>query len=169
MSQCLGGVAALTAVSADPSCAGFGPGATCSTRVQQQQLHRQHRGMRRFAKRRRTLAAFTAIMGRLSRAASGSTSSSQHQANAGGTSGAKAAFKVHYRKLSEESSPTKQPRRDDGGRGQQRQQQQQQSQHQVKFVPPLPDYMSYCCCRCGHTQKLKVSAGLIRENGGRGT
>lgn len=77
----------------------------------------QNRGMRRFAKRRRTLAAFTAIMGRL-----GGTGSS--------------VFKVQYRRLPEDPSPAvKRPRscRED-------------------------DPTAYCCCRCGHAQKLKVSS-----------
>ncbi|EGI62620.1 hypothetical protein G5I_08980 [Acromyrmex echinatior] len=43
-------------------------------------------------------------------------------------------FRVHYRKLVDEYS----------------------QQEQLKFMPALPDYMSYCCCRCGHTQKLKI-------------
>ncbi|KYM77294.1 Tensin-1 [Atta colombica] len=43
-------------------------------------------------------------------------------------------FRVHYRKLVDEYS----------------------QQEQLKFMPALPDYMSYCCCRCGHTQKLKA-------------
>ncbi|OAD60001.1 hypothetical protein WN48_06751 [Eufriesea mexicana] len=43
-------------------------------------------------------------------------------------------FRVQYRKLVDEYS---------------------QQQEQLKFMPALPDYMSYCCCRCGHTQKLK--------------
>jgi len=45
-------------------------------------------------------------------------------------------FRVHYRKLVDEYS----------------------QQEQLKFMPALPNYMSYCCCRCGHTQKLKVSS-----------
>ncbi|KAJ8866486.1 hypothetical protein PR048_032329 [Dryococelus australis] len=26
----------------------------------------------------------------------------------------------------------------------------------LSFAPPLPEYLSYCCCQCGHQQKLKV-------------
>ncbi|XP_066599723.1 EGFR adapter protein-like isoform X3 [Prorops nasuta] len=76
--------------------------------------------MRRFARRRKTLAAFSAIMGRLGKASQSTT---------------RPIFKVHYRKLVDEYS---------------------QQQDQLKFMPALPDYMSYCCCRCGHTQKLKA-------------
>jgi hypothetical protein len=50
-------------------------------------------------------------------------------------SAARPMFRVHYRKLM-----------DDCG----------QSKDSLSFVPPLPDYLSYCCCQCGHTQKLKV-------------
>ncbi|XP_031783531.1 M-phase inducer phosphatase isoform X2 [Nasonia vitripennis] len=112
----------------------------------------QQRGMRRFARRRRTLAAFTAIMGRIGRAAAGGnnnlgSSSSSHQ-NSSSSAGAKTSFKVHYRKLVEEHSPAKQQRRDEV--------RAQKEPQQLQIVPPLPDYMSYCCCRCGHTQKLKA-------------
>ncbi|XP_053593581.1 uncharacterized protein LOC103570539 isoform X1 [Microplitis demolitor] len=48
----------------------------------------------------------------------------------------KPIFRVHYRKLVDEFS--------------------QQHQEQLKFMPALPDYMSYCCCRCGHMQKLEA-------------
>jgi hypothetical protein len=44
-------------------------------------------------------------------------------------------FRVHYRKLV-----------DDCG----------ENTDSLSFVPPLPDYLSYCCCQCGHKQKLKV-------------
>ncbi|XP_015606161.1 tensin-1 isoform X6 [Cephus cinctus] len=76
--------------------------------------------MRRFARRRRTLAAFFAIMGRLGKGSQSTT---------------RPIFRVHYRKLVDEYS---------------------QQQEQLKFMPALPDYMSYCCCQCGHTQKLKA-------------
>lgn len=79
------------------------------------------RGMRRFTRRRKTLAAFSAIMGRLGKGSQSTT---------------RPIFRVQYRKLVDEYS---------------------QQQEQLKFMPALPDYMSYCCCRCGHTQKLKVS------------
>ncbi|XP_066599722.1 EGFR adapter protein-like isoform X2 [Prorops nasuta] len=89
--------------------------------------------MRRFARRRKTLAAFSAIMGRLGKASQSTT---------------RPIFKVHYRKLVDEYS---------------------QQQDQLKFMPALPDYMSYCCCRCGHTQKLKgksaSSGSSIGSNG----
>ncbi|EEB19507.1 hypothetical protein Phum_PHUM577980 [Pediculus humanus corporis] len=29
-------------------------------------------------------------------------------------------------------------------------------------LPPLPEYFSYCCCQCGHTQKVKVRKILFR-------
>ncbi|XP_023718557.1 tensin-4 isoform X3 [Cryptotermes secundus] len=51
------------------------------------------------------------------------------------TSAARPLFRVHYRKLV-----------DDCG----------ESKDSLSFVPPLPDYLSYCCCQCGHTQKLKA-------------
>lgn len=54
------------------------------------------------------------------------------------TSAARPLFRVHYRKLV-----------DDCG----------ESKDSLSFVPPLPDYLSYCCCQCGHTQKLKVWQG----------
>ncbi|KZC14693.1 hypothetical protein WN55_07190 [Dufourea novaeangliae] len=78
------------------------------------------RGMRRFTRRRKTLAAFSAIMGRLGKGSQSTT---------------RPIFRVQYRKLVDEYS---------------------QQQEQLKFMPALPDYMSYCCCRCGHTQKLKA-------------
>ncbi|KAF7414908.1 hypothetical protein HZH68_003397 [Vespula germanica] len=78
--------------------------------------------MRRFARGRKILAAFSAIMGRLGKGSQNAT---------------RPIFRVHYRKLVDEYS--------------------QQQQEQLKFMPALPDYMSYCCCRCGHTQKLKLS------------
>lgn len=53
----------------------------------------------------------------------------------GSQSATRPIFRVHYRKLVDEYS----------------------QQEQLRFMPALPDYMSYCCCRCGHTQKLKVS------------
>lgn len=53
----------------------------------------------------------------------------------GSQSATRPIFRVHYRKLVDEYS----------------------QQEQLKFMPALPDYMSYCCCRCGHTQKFKVS------------
>ncbi|EZA57283.1 hypothetical protein X777_02534 [Ooceraea biroi] len=74
--------------------------------------------MRRLARRRNILAAFSAIMGRLGK---------------GSQSATRPIFRVHYRKLVDEYS----------------------QQEQLRFMPALPDYMSYCCCRCGHTQKLK--------------
>lgn len=90
----------------------------------------QNRGTRRFAKRRRTLAAFTAIMGRISGGGGGGS----------GAGGGGPFFKVQYRRLAEEPSPVKRPR-------------------SAKPEPkkPLDGPASYCCCRCGHTQKLKVS------------
>lgn len=54
----------------------------------------------------------------------------------GSQSATRPIFRVHYRKLVDEYS----------------------QQEQLRFMPALPDYMSYCCCRCGHTQKLKVSS-----------
>lgn len=45
-------------------------------------------------------------------------------------------MKVHYRKLVDEYS------------GQ---------CDSLKFVPTLPEYLSYCCHHCGHQQKLKVN------------
>ncbi|KAF7994466.1 hypothetical protein HCN44_003938 [Aphidius gifuensis] len=48
----------------------------------------------------------------------------------------KPIFRVHYKKLIDEYT--------------------NQQQDQLKFMPALPDYMSYCCCRCGHTQKLEA-------------
>lgn len=53
----------------------------------------------------------------------------------GSQSATRPIFRVHYRKLVDEYS----------------------QQEQLRFMPALPDYMSYCCCRCGHTQKFKVS------------
>ena len=47
-------------------------------------------------------------------------------------------MKVHYRKLVDEYS------------GQ---------CDSLKFVPTLPEYLSYCCHHCGHQQKLKVNDG----------
>ncbi|XP_044598758.1 tensin-1-like isoform X5 [Cotesia glomerata] len=76
--------------------------------------------MRRLIRRRRSLTALTAIMGRLGKSTQGTT---------------KPIFRVHYRKLVDEYS---------------------QHQEQLKFMPALPDYMSYCCCRCGHMQKLEA-------------
>ncbi|XP_071646027.1 EGFR adapter protein isoform X10 [Temnothorax longispinosus] len=52
----------------------------------------------------------------------------------GSQSATRPIFRVHYRKLVDEYS----------------------QQEQLRFMPALPDYMSYCCCRCGHTQKLKA-------------
>lgn len=46
------------------------------------------------------------------------------------------SFRVHYRKLVDEYSATQ--------------------CDVLKFVPSLPDYLSYCCHQCGHTQKLQV-------------
>lgn len=54
----------------------------------------------------------------------------------GSQSATRPIFRVHYRKFVDEYS----------------------QQEQLRFMPALPDYMSYCCCRCGHTQKLKVSS-----------
>lgn len=54
----------------------------------------------------------------------------------GSQSAARPIFRVHYRKLVDEYS----------------------QREQLRFMPALPDYMSYCCCRCGHTQRFKVSA-----------
>lgn len=48
----------------------------------------------------------------------------------------KSLFRVHYKKLVDEYT--------------------NQQQEQLKFMPALPDYMSYCCGHCGHTQKLEV-------------
>lgn len=42
------------------------------------------------------------------------------------------SFRVHYRKLVDEYSDV------------------------LKFVPSLPDYLSYCCHQCGHKQKLQA-------------
>ncbi|KAK1135253.1 hypothetical protein K0M31_008024 [Melipona bicolor] len=83
--------------------------------------------MRRFTRRRKTLAAFSAIMGRLGKGSQSTT---------------RPIFRVQYRKLVDEYS---------------------QQQEQLKFMPALPDYMSYCCCRCGHTQKLK-NKQILRGN-----
>ncbi|XP_066995584.1 EGFR adapter protein [Anabrus simplex] len=58
--------------------------------------------------------------------------SGSHRASMGS---ARPIFRVHYRKLVD----------DYGG-----------SKDSLNFVPPLPDYFSYCCCQCGHTQKLKA-------------
>jgi hypothetical protein len=33
----------------------------------------------------------------------------------------------------------------------------------LSFVPPLPDYLSYCCRQCGHKQKLKVRQSSNRH------
>lgn len=46
------------------------------------------------------------------------------------------SFRVHYRKLVDEYSATQ--------------------CDVLKFVPSLPDYLSYCCHQCGHTQKLQA-------------
>lgn len=51
------------------------------------------------------------------------------------TSAARPVFRVHYRKLVDDYSG---------------------NCDALKFVPALPDYLSYCCCQCGHTQKLQV-------------
>ena len=51
-------------------------------------------------------------------------------------------FRVHYRKLV-----------DDCG----------ENRDSLSFVPPLPDYLSYCCCQCGHKQKLKVRQSCVRH------
>jgi hypothetical protein len=51
------------------------------------------------------------------------------------TGATRPVFRVHYRKLV-----------DDCG----------ENRDSLSFVPPLPDYLSYCCCQCGHKQKLKV-------------
>ncbi|XP_011305068.1 tensin-1 isoform X2 [Fopius arisanus] len=77
--------------------------------------------MRRLSRRRKGLAALTAIMGRLGKSAQSAT---------------KPIFRVQYRKLIDDYT--------------------NQQQEQLKFMPALPDYMSYCCCRCGHTQKLEA-------------
>lgn len=84
-------------------------------------------GMRRFTRRRKTLAAISAIMGRLGKSLQNTT---------------RPIFKVHYRKLDDEYN----------------QNHLQQHQEQLKCMSTLPEYMSYCCCQCGHTQKLKVSS-----------
>ena len=83
--------------------------------------------MRRFTRRRKTLAAISAIMGRLGKGLQNTT---------------RPIFQVQYRKLDDESN-------------------QQQQQEHLRFMPALPEYMSYCCCQCGHTQKLKVSSLLL--------
>ncbi|KAK0081350.1 hypothetical protein PV326_007720 [Microctonus aethiopoides] len=80
--------------------------------------------MRRLTRRRKSLTAFTAIMGRLGKSTQNGIT--------------RPIFRVQYRKLVDDYS--------------------QQQQDQLKFMPALPDYMSYCCCRCGHTQKLEVSS-----------
>jgi hypothetical protein len=54
------------------------------------------------------------------------------------TNAARPLFRVHYRKLVDDCGDSK---------------------DSLSFVPPLPDYLSYCCCQCGHTQKLKVRQG----------
>ena len=82
--------------------------------------------MRRFTRRRKTLAAISAIMGRLGKSLQNTT---------------RPIFKVHYRKLNDECN---------------------QQQEQLRFMPALPEYMSYCCCQCGHTQKLKVSSCFLK-------
>ncbi|KAK6627983.1 hypothetical protein RUM44_010465 [Polyplax serrata] len=46
-------------------------------------------------------------------------------------SSARPFLRVHYRKLVEDYADVSSP------------------------LPPLPDYFSYCCCKCGHTQKVK--------------
>lgn len=43
---------------------------------------------------------------------------------------------VHYRKLTEDYNGS--------------------ACEALKLMPTLPEYMSYCCHQCGHTQKLKV-------------
>lgn len=78
--------------------------------------------------RRKTLAAISAIMGRLGKSLQNTT---------------RPIFKVHYRKLDDECNQNQQQR------------QQQQHQEQLRCMSALPEYMSYCCCQCGHTQKLK--------------
>lgn len=81
--------------------------------------------MRRFTRRRKTLAAISAIMGRLGKSLQNTT---------------RPIFNVHYRKLDDEYNQNHH---------------QQQHQEQVRCMSSLPEYMSYCCCQCGHTQKLK--------------
>lgn len=92
------------------------------------ECRRQESGMRRLARRRRSVAA---IMGRLGKAS-------------GNGSGTRPIFRLHYRKLLDDYA---------------------QQREQRKFMPPLPDYVSYCCCRCGHTQKLQVSSWVVSDGG----
>lgn len=35
-----------------------------------------------------------------------------------------------------------------------------------KLMPSLPEYLSYCCRHCGHTQKLKVKLNARTQNDG---
>ncbi|GJQ82756.1 hypothetical protein Trydic_g3613 [Trypoxylus dichotomus] len=62
------------------------------------------------------------------------------------TTSGKPNMKVHYRKLVDEYS----------------------SQcDSLKFSPSLPEYLSYCCHQCGHTQKLQVTTSKVIIEDGR--
>lgn len=52
-----------------------------------------------------------------------------------GTNTGRPSFRVHYSKLVDEYSS---------------------NCDALKFMPSLPEYLSYCCHQCGHTQKLQV-------------
>lgn len=52
--------------------------------------------------------------------------------------GAGSSVSVHYRKLTEDYNGS--------------------ACEALKLMPSLPEYMSYCCHHCGHTQKLKVKS-----------
>lgn len=56
--------------------------------------------------------------------------------------GAGSSVSVHYRKLTDDYA---------GG-----------TCEALKLMPSLPEYMSYCCHQCGHTQKLKVIQDLVK-------
>ena len=139
LSQCLGISGLQEEFAAEPTY-GFGAGYLHQQQQQQQQQQQrmakhQNRNTRKFARRRRSFAAFTAIMGRLGRTAPLISS--------------RPLFKVHYRKLDEDLSPVKQSRREEKN--------SVVKSRQIKIVSPIvQDYMT-SCCRCGHTQKLKVS------------
>lgn len=55
----------------------------------------------------------------------------------GGSGGAGTSVGVHYRKLAEDYAGA--------------------TCEALRLMPSLPEYMSYCCHRCGHTQKFKVT------------
>lgn len=66
-------------------------------------------------------------MGRLSKSSTTTTTT---------TTGRRLSFRVHYSKLVDEYNSN--------------------NCDDLKFLPSFPEYLSYCCHQCGHTQKLQV-------------